>query len=108
MSAQPIFIGDVGTVFRLTIQEDVNTVTSPIDISTQTAMSFIFVKPDGSSFTRTPVFTNTGEDGQIEYVILTGELDQAGTWQLQAEVTLPTGGPFRTEIIKFIVQEKLT
>lgn len=112
MSANPIFVDDEGTVFRLLIEEVVNNVSNPVDISNQTAMSFIFEKPDGTLFTRTPTFSQPpgaagdGTDGQIEYLTLTGEIDEVGPWQLQAEVTLPTG-TWRTEVVRFRVLEKL-
>lgn len=105
----PIFIDDEGTVFRITIQECITNVLSPVDVSTQTAMSFIFKKPDGTTLTKASppvVFTTDGTDGVIQYTTVTGDIDQAGVWCLQAEVTLPTG-IFRTSIIKFDVEAKL-
>ncbi len=103
----PIFEGDVGTIFRITINECINDVLTPIDISSQTAMSFYFKKPDGTVETKAPAFTTDGTDGKIQYVTLAADLDAAGVWCLQASVTLATGGPWRTSIIKFDVGAKL-
>jgi len=102
----PIFVDDEGTIFRITIQECISDVLAPVDVSGQTAMSFIYKKPDGTTLTVTPSFTTDGTDGKVQYNTLTGNIDQAGVWCLQAEVTLPTG-TYRTSIIKFDVEEKL-
>ncbi len=105
----PIFIDDEGTIFRITIQECVVDVLTPVDVSTQSAMSFIFKKPGNSTLTKAAppvVFTTDGTDGKIQYTTVTGDIDEAGVWCLQAEVTLPTG-IFRTSIIKFDVEAKL-
>lgn len=102
----PIFVDDEGTIFRITIQECISDVLTPVDVSSQTAMSFIFKKPDASTLTVTPVYTTDGIDGRIQYITLTGDIDLSGVWCLQAEVTLPTG-IFRTSIIKFDVEDKL-
>lgn len=102
----PIFVDDEGTIFRITIQECINDVLTPVDISGQSAMSFIFKKPDSTTLTVTPTFTTDGTDGKVQYTTLTGNIDQDGVWCLQAEVTLPTG-TFRTSIIKFDVEAKL-
>ena len=102
----PIFIDDEGTIFRITIQECIADVLTPVDVSGQSAMFFIFKKPDASTLTVTPSFTTDGTDGKLEYITLTGDINQDGVWCLQAEVTLPTG-VFRTSIIKFDVEEKL-
>lgn len=102
----PIFVDDEGTIFRLTVNECIADVLTPVDVSAQTAMSFIFKKPDATTLTVTPTFTTDGTNGQIEYTTLTGDIDQAGVWCLQAEVTLP-GGMYRTSIVKFDVEAKL-
>ncbi len=103
----PIFIGDEGTIFRLTVTECVNGVDAAVDVSSQTAMSFIFKKPGGTLLTVTPVFTGDGTDGQIEYVSLTGDINEVGVWCLQGEVTLGAGNFFGTSVIKFDVNAKL-
>ena len=102
----PIFVDDEGTIFRITIQECIVDVLTAVDVSAQTAMSFIFKRPDATTLTVIPVFTIDGTDGQLQYVTITGDIDAAGVWCLQAEVTLP-GGIFRTSIIKFDVEAKL-
>ncbi len=103
----PIFKDDVGTIFRITIQECIADVLTPVDVSSQTSMNFYFKKPDDSVITRAPAFTTNGVDGKLQYITVIGDMDQAGVWCLQAEVILASGGPWRTSIIKFDVEEKL-
>lgn len=105
----PIFVDDIGTIFRITIQECITDVLTPVDISGQSAMSFIFKKPDKSTVTKTApdvAFTTDGTDGKLQYTTVSNDIDQDGVWCLQAEVTLP-GGTYRTSIIKFDVEAKL-
>jgi hypothetical protein len=103
----PIFVDDIGTTIRVTVQECIDDVLTVVDVSGQSAMSFFFKKPDDSVVTETPVFTDDGVDGQIEHTFLVGEVDQIGTWSIQAEVTLPSG-TWRTTIDSFEVREKLS
>jgi len=98
----PIFVGDVGTIFRLTVQECINDVLTIVDISAATALEFRFKKPDASVLTKTPIFTTDGTDGQLQYASIVGDLDQAGVWELQGKVTLP-GGVYNTSIVTFDV-----
>jgi hypothetical protein len=102
----PIVVDDFGTIFRITVQECIADVLTPVDISGATALSFVFKKPDATTITTVPVYTTDGTDGQIQYVTLAGNIDQAGVWCLQAEVVLPTG-TYRTSVVKFDVEAKL-
>lgn len=83
-----IHLGDIGTAFRLTILDCSGT---PVDISAASAMEVIFRKPDSTVVVQTGVFYTDGTDGIVQYVTIANDLDQTGTWKIQAEVTLPTG-----------------
>lgn len=96
--ADTIKVGDIGTVFRLTII-DCST-QAVVDLSSQSAMVFNFKKPDGTIVQKTPVFTTDGTDGQVEYTTVSGDIDQAGQWFLQGNVTI-TAGQFSTGIVPF-------
>ena len=73
------YVGDIGTVITL----DCGT-----DISTATARSIEVRKPNGESVTWPASASGTTA---ITYTILDGDLDVAGSWTLQAHVTLSTG-----------------
>lgn len=103
----PIFVDDIGTVFRLTIQECIDGTDTAVDVSGQSDMDFFFKKPDDTVLQRTPTFTDDGVDGEIEYAMLTAELNLVGTWTLQAEIVLPSG-TWRTSIVAFQVLEKIS
>ena len=76
----PIVVDDFGTIFRVTVQECVSDALQAVDVSSASAMSFIFKKPDDTTTTVTPVFTTDGTNGQIQYVTLDGDIDAAGVW----------------------------
>ena len=87
MSENEIHVGDVGTRFLMVIKDT----HQIIDISTATTKSMIFTKPGGSKLTKTASFVTGGTDGQIYYISTAGDLDTAGTWQLQAYIVMPVG-----------------
>lgn len=79
-----IHVNDVNVVFNGSIEED----CVVVDISAATNLQFIFKKPDGSSLTKTAVFTTDGTDGAINYSTIAGDLSEAGVWSIQAVVTI--------------------
>jgi hypothetical protein len=102
MSMTDIHVGDVGTVFELTLQED----GVAVNISTATLKQFIYTKPSGTATTKTASFTTDGSNGKLRYVSLANDLDTAGVWQLQAYVELPTG-KWHSTVIQFVVEPNL-
>jgi hypothetical protein len=103
MAANEIHIGDIGTIFEVTLMD--NEVVVPIDAAT--LMEIIFVKPDKTKVVNTAVLTSDGLDGKMQYVIaLASELDTKGGWKIQGRVVLPTG-TWSTDIDKFKVYENL-
>ena len=101
-------VSDVGTTFRVTVYDTTSTGGSSVaDISSATIKRFTFKRPDGTTFNKTAVFTDTGSDGQIEYVTEDiNVLDVAGTWSLQAYVDTPDG-QWNTTVGNFRVYENL-
>lgn len=97
MAEGEIHVGDIGTVLRVTVQDD----DEVVDLSTATIKIIYLEKPAGTKLTKTAVFTTDGSDGKIQYVTIAGDLDAAGWWKIQAHVTLPAGSwysdwqPFR-------------
>ena len=103
MAAEEIHIGDIGTIFEVTLLDGL----AIVDISAATLMEIIFVKPDKTKVVNTAVLSGTGTDGKMRYIILlASELDIKGNWEIQGRVTLPTG-TWSTDIDKFKVYKNL-
>jgi len=103
MSHADIRIGDIGTVFRLTIVDDVE---DTVNVSSATTKTIRFSKPDGVSIDKPAAFFTDGADGIIQYVSVDGDLDVDGKWRLQAHIITPVG-EWRSEIETFWVMENL-
>ena len=100
-------VNDIGTIFRVTVYDTTSTGGSTVaDISTAETKQMIFKRPDGTTFTKTAVFTTDGSDGNIQYISVDGDLNVAGTWHLQAYVVTPAGN-WRTDVGHFRVYENL-
>lgn len=107
--ATTVRLNDVGVVFTVTILEpDPNNPSELIvkDISTATVLEIILQtpNPDLTKVTKTAVFSTDGTDGKITFTSIAGDLDLAGRWFLEGEVTLPTG-KFRSTRTHFDVEE---
>ena len=72
-----LYVGDTGTVITLDCGQD---------ISAATARTIEVRKPDGSTTSWSASASGTNS---IVFTTLAGSLDQAGSWKLQARVTLP-------------------
>ena len=87
MSANEIHVGDIGTVFELTIMDG----PSVVDISLATLANCIILKaPDDGKLTKTGVFVTDGTDGKVKYTTVANDLDEAGSWSIQAKIVLGT------------------
>ena len=102
MAANEIHVGDIGTVFEVTLMDG----SSVVDLSSATTKELVFRKPDGVKLTKTAAFKTDGTDGIITYTSVTDDLDTAGTWRLQAHVVIG-GGTWRSDIGDFKVHENL-
>lgn len=77
--------GDVGTILRWTVAESI-----PIDVSKASVKQVKIMRPDNSHLTKDLVFstspmdTNDGTDGRVEYKTISDDINQKGTyrWQL--------------------------
>ncbi len=103
MSNADIRVGDIGTIFRLTI---VDKVDDPVNISAATLMEVRFGKPGGVSVDLPAAFETDGVDGVIVYTAVSGDLDLSGRWRIQAHIVSPAG-EWRSEIETFQVAENL-
>lgn len=75
-----VYVGDIGTVIIL---------ECGISLSPATALAIEVLKPDLTTI-EWMATKHTGEtDTSLKYVTQEGDLDQSGTWELQAKVILP-------------------
>lgn len=98
MSANEVHVGDIGTIFELTVMDG----ASVVDVSTATTKEIVFRKPDGTTATKTATFTTNGSDGKIRYATVANDLDKHGTWKVQAHIIMPTG-EWRSDMSEFTV-----
>jgi len=90
---------NIGTRFLITIVDQDGVV---VLLDGATTLEFVFVKSDCSLLTVTP--TETGEDGELEYATVDGDLNQAGSWLLYAHIVLSPIEDFRTVPLRFDVR----
>lgn len=97
---------DFGTVFEFEIR---NQRKELLDLSDALATEVIFMRPDGSSFSRAAQLLDSassgslpGTDGVMFYVIQPGDLSPAGNWFVQAYVELD-GGAWSSTVSHFVV-----
>lgn len=99
--------GDIGTIIRATIKDkQADGTLSVLDISGATTLELVFKKPSGTKLTKVAVLTTDGTDGQMEYVTISGDLNETGEWKIQAYIVLPSGS-WRSDIGCFTVFENL-
>ena len=90
---------DIGTVFELTIVDQDDEI---VDISSATTKTIRFQRPDGSVLTKDASLVNTGTDGKMKYVTVTGDLNRVGLWQVQGFVAIGAGS-WSSDLVQFIV-----
>ena len=85
MAAGEVHKSDIGTAFRVTVQDG----ETAVDVSGATTKQIVFQKPSGTSVTQTAAFVTDGTNGQIQYVTVAGDLNEAGKWIMQGYVVAP-------------------
>lgn len=91
---------DVGTLIKVTILDENGAV---VDISSATTKTITFKKPSsGTTVVKAASFFTDGTDGILKYATIDGDLDEVGTWRLQAYVALSTGS-WKSSINTFTV-----
>jgi hypothetical protein len=81
-----LHVGDIGTILHFTVKEQ----GVAVDLSGATEMTLLLQKKDKSVVSRELVFHSTGSDGVLDYTTTTGDLDQAGKWNAQIYLELPS------------------
>jgi len=105
-SEEELHYNDIGTVILTTINDCVSGVSSPLDVSSAISVSLVLKSPSGISNTKTASFNTNGSDGKIKYTTVDGDLNEVGTWRMQAVVNFPTSS-FRSNVKTFRVYENL-
>lgn len=98
-----IHLNDIGTQFTITIK-DCN--SNAIDISASTSLQVIFKKPSGSTLTKDGTFYTDGTDGKISYTTVDGDLNEIGSWKIQAQV-IALNGSWKSDFKTFKVHRNL-
>ena len=96
-------VDDIGTILELTIKDGTAFV---LDLSTASTKEIIIKSPAGVASTHTASFTTDGTDGKIQYVTTSGDVDEAGRWQIQGRIVMG-GGDWKTSVSNFQVAENL-
>lgn len=115
-----IRVGDVGTEFSTRIvdaddeftHDDDDEDAAAVPLTGATLLQIRAEKPDGTVVDWTATGGSlqfperTAARGWLRYLTLTGDLDQAGHWKLQARITIGTGS-WRAEIHDILVHANL-
>jgi hypothetical protein len=93
-----LHVDNIGTRFLVTIQDD----GEAVNISNASSITMVFKKPDDSIVYRSGILLTNGSDGQVYYDTISGDLDEAGLYKLQARVVMPSG-TYYTDVHTFQV-----
>lgn len=86
MTDTVIHLGDVGTVFELTIVE--NDGVTAVDVSSASVKKIYFMDAASTKKNATAVFTTNGSDGKIRYTSVAGFINSLGMWWMQGYVEI--------------------
>lgn len=73
-----VYVGNTGTLISLNTE---------ISLSDASLVQILILKPDGSNVT----WTGLAVGPNIQYITIAGDIDQPGTWFLQASVQKSSG-----------------
>lgn len=93
-----IHVNDVGLAFRAAAVDQDDKV---IPVNTGDDLKILFQKPDESTVVKDGI-VYFGPSGLFQYVTVSGDLDQSGTWRVQGYVA-HSGGQWYGDEIKFRV-----
>lgn len=103
-SDSQIMVNDIGTIFQITVKDEDD---EAVDVSAATTKQILFRKPDGTVLTKTASFVNSGTDGMIKWVAVSGDLDLPGMYRIQAYVVIGATY-FHTNIAQFKVHTNIS
>jgi len=102
MAENEIHVGDVGTLFIVTVMEN----DAILDISSAITKQIIFKSPSGTRKVKDAEFVNGGIDGKLSYETEANDLNKAEGWSIQVYLEF-TSGAWHTDIATFHVYENL-
>ncbi len=105
-SEEEVHYNDIGTLFLVTVNDCVSGTAAVLDVSGASTIELIFKSPSGASTTQSATLYTDGTDGKITYTTVDGDLNEVGTWRIQAKVVVG-GGTFRSDVGTFKVYENL-
>lgn len=86
MALGEIHVGDIGTVFRITIKDEDNTI---INVSSASSILIKFQKPNGDVLNKSGSFYSDGTDGIVQWTTTSAnDLDADGLWKIQVKITI--------------------
>lgn len=104
MAASKVQQDSIGVIFTSTIKDQDGTI---VDLSDASVIEFIFDNPLGELLVVNGEAVNDGTDGQIQYVVQSGDLGVPGSWKYQTHVGWP-GISLYSSISKFKVIANLS
>lgn len=87
-----IQVGATNLLIKLELREGYGI----LDISDATVKNIVIEKPGSTVMTKTATFSTDGTDGLIYYRTVAGDLNEAGTYQLQAYIEMPDFSGYST------------
>ncbi len=101
-----VHLGDIGTSFQIKL---IDATGAAIDISAATGNNdkfVLFKKPSITTVQQSGLFVTDGTDGKIQHTAISGDINEAGTWQLQGWVRL-VGGSWYSDVSEFKVSDNV-
>ena len=102
MAENEIHVGDVGTLFIVTVMEN----DAVLDIRLATTKQIIFKSPSGVKKVKDAEFVTDGRDGKLQYETIENDLNKAEGWNIQVYLEFESG-TWHTDIATFHVYENL-
>lgn len=107
-ASRDLHVGDVGTEIEVTLYDTLPDGSQVVvDISAATAIKIRLKKPSGDVIERDGQLKTDGTDGVAQYFTVEDDLDEAGEWQIQANVALPPAGRWSSCTDEFSVARNL-
>jgi PKD repeat protein len=98
MAVKEVHVGDINVLFVITLKDN----TTVVDISSATTKEIIFKKSDGTTLTKTALFSTDGTDGKVQYATISGDINMSGLWSVQAHI-ISSSGEWKSSVANFDV-----